>query len=389
MVKLFKRAKSKDSGHLYFRCTIDGKRRVICTGTGDRKAATEIMNLYLAQQSQLKKGILSKSQVATLNASKLLFAEEVAKWIASLSTRSIEYQNDCKRCVNRIADKAGWKFLGDIDADGVDNWVQASIESGDSSRTTQKHVKAIKQFVSWLLSSKKLASNPLLLVKAPNPKTNRKVRMRMILPEEWKWIESHLMSSKRSLHNMTPQERLSLYELAIQTGLRNSEIRELRMSDLVIGKAACFVTLAAEHTKNKQDAKQFIRRTLATMLAGQSKLPDARLFRMPARRYCAEMLRKDVAAARAAWIKAGGDEASTFLAEKNDKGEVLLFHSLRHTCGAWMIIAGVSPKVVQKVMRHSTIVLTLDTYGHLLPDSEQDAVDVQASVLNEKKRKIK
>ncbi len=54
-----------------------------------------------------------------------------------------------------------------------------------------------------------------------------------------------------------------------------------------------------------------------------------------------------------------------------------------------MIIAGVNPKVVQQVMRHSTIVLTLDTYGHLLPDSEQDAVELQARVINNKKRKSK
>ncbi len=388
MPKLFKRTKGPRA-HWYFRYSLNGKRKEICTGTADKQAAAEMMNLYLAQQTQLKRGLLSKSQVATLNASKLLFTEEVTKWIASLSTRSIEYQNDCKRCVTRIASQSGWICLGDINADGVDSWVQSSIQAGNSSRTTQKHIKAIKQFVAWLLSTRKLASDPLLAIKTPNPKTDRKVRMRMILPEEWPWIESVLRASKQVLHSMNPQERLWLYDFAIQTGLRNSEIRELKMADLVVGKTACYVTLSAQHTKNEQDAKQYLRRDLAVSLAGQAKLPQSRLFRMPARRYCAEMLRKDVAAARAAWIKAGGDESSTFLAEKNDKGEVLLFHSLRHTCGAWMIIAGVNPKVVQQVMRHSTIVLTLDTYGHLLPDSEQDAVELQARVINNKKRKSK
>ncbi|MBI3862791.1 MAG: site-specific integrase, partial [Planctomycetia bacterium] len=37
---------------------------------------------------------------------------------------------------------------------------------------------------------------------------------------------------------------------------------------------------------------------------------------------------------------------------------------MRHTCGAWLAMAGAHPKAVQAIMRHSTIVLTMDTYGH-------------------------
>ena len=58
----------------------------------------------------------------------------------------------------------------------------------------------------------------------------------------------------------------------------------------------------------------------------------------------------------------------------NHEGEVLDFHALRHTCGAWMAMAGAHSKTVQTVMRHSTITLTMDTYGHLFPGQEADAV---------------
>ena len=58
----------------------------------------------------------------------------------------------------------------------------------------------------------------------------------------------------------------------------------------------------------------------------------------------------------------------------NHEGEILDSHALRHTCGAWMAIANVPCKTVQAVMRHSTITLTMDTYGHQFPGQEADAV---------------
>jgi hypothetical protein len=66
--------------------------------------------------------------------------------------------------------------------------------------------------------------------------------------------------------------------------------------------------------------------------------------------------------------------ASDFLADRNHDGELLDFHSLRHSCGAWLALSGLHPKSVQAVMRHSSITLTMDTYGHLFPGQEADTV---------------
>ena len=95
--------------------------------------------------------------------------------------------------------------------------------------------------------------------------------------------------------------------------------------------------------------------------------------------------------ARKAWIKAAKQdpterlkrEQRAFLAVMNHEGEVLDFHALRHTCGAWMAKAGVHPKVVQTVMRHSTITLTYDHYGHLFEGQEVDAVQELSHLLTE------
>ena len=43
------------------------------------------------------------------------------------------------------------------------------------------------------------------------------------------------------------------------------------------------------------------------------------------------------------------------------------FHDLRHTYAALLIAQGAHPRAIMERMGHSTITVTLDTYGHLLP----------------------
>jgi integrase len=50
------------------------------------------------------------------------------------------------------------------------------------------------------------------------------------------------------------------------------------------------------------------------------------------------------------------------------------FHDLRHTFGYLMIEAGEHPKVVQEILGHSQISLTLDTYSHVLPNIQKEAI---------------
>ena len=50
-------------------------------------------------------------------------------------------------------------------------------------------------------------------------------------------------------------------------------------------------------------------------------------------------------------------------------------------------MTGAHPKVVQTVMRHSSITLTMDTYGHLFPGQEADAVAKLRNILTSKTQK--
>jgi len=45
------------------------------------------------------------------------------------------------------------------------------------------------------------------------------------------------------------------------------------------------------------------------------------------------------------------------------------FHDLRHTYGGINASMGVNPKIIQKQMGHSSITVTMDIYGHLMPEA--------------------
>ncbi len=54
------------------------------------------------------------------------------------------------------------------------------------------------------------------------------------------------------------------------------------------------------------------------------------------------------------------------------------FHDLRHTCATLLLVKGVHAKLVQELLGHSTISITLDTYSHVLPgmgDAAAGAMD--------------
>ena len=58
-------------------------------------------------------------------------------------------------------------------------------------------------------------------------------------------------------------------------------------------------------------------------------------------------------------------------------------HALRHFYCSWLISRGRAPKAIQVEMGHSSLVLTLDVYGHLLPrqDDAEEMARAEAALL--------
>ena len=57
------------------------------------------------------------------------------------------------------------------------------------------------------------------------------------------------------------------------------------------------------------------------------------------------------------------------------------FHDLRHTCATLLLSKGVHPKVVQELLGHSSIEITLDTYSHVLPSMSNGVASAMDALL--------
>jgi integrase len=362
----------------------NGKRRKAATGCPDKATAEQVADRIQSEVALRKRGIVNAEQEQVADTSRRTVAQHLADFEAGMvaAGRTSDHVTRTVGFIREIADAAGFVNLADITADGVNRFASDLTTKGRAARTVQARLTAIKGFTRWLATHGKLPRDPLASVKKPNPAADRRHERRMLRPEEWNWLRVTTEQAPER-YGMTGHERMLLYAVAIQSGLRSGECRSLTRGRLLLDDDQPYIVCKARSTKNKKDARQYIQPGLAGELAQHigTKAFAAPVFTMPDETNVARMFRADLADARRAWLGSTQDpaerlrrEQSDFLQAANHDGEKADFHSLRHTTGAWLALAGVHPKVVQTVMRHSSITLTMDTYGHLFPGQDAQAV---------------
>jgi integrase len=378
MASVFKRGSSKFWTASYY--DRNGKRITKCTKLTERNKAGTLADKW-------------ESDTTTEESARLITLH-LADYEAKLKAKhngETRHIGDTLRMIREFSAACTWKTASDISETAANRQIVKMQEDGSSARTIQAWLTAVKGFTRWLATAGRLTADPLAGLSKPNPKKDRKLERRMLLPDEWHWLKTTTANSPiRS--GITANERALLYETAIQTGLRANELQQLTKNSLHLDAKRPFILARAGTTKNDKDARQYVTADLAEALRKHVAKKPAKgpVFDMPTNMRHADMLRADLADARQAWLDAADDakelnkrQESDFLLHENEAGETLDFHALRHTCGAWLAKSGTQPKVVQTVMRHYSITLTMDTYGHLFPGEEADAIDRLGSFLGE------
>jgi integrase len=233
--------------------------------------------------------------------------------------------------------------LSDLTRDRVQTALATLRDAGRSLQTCNHHRTGIRGFSRWAWLDGRTAEDALAAVAGFNAKEDRRHDRRTLgIDELRRLIEAaHTGTPYRE---MTGPARALCYRLAVATEIRFSEIKSITPESFDLSAQRPTVTVRAAYTKNGEPATLPLPTDVAADLADHvaGTPPDAPVFPLPDKG--AKMLRADLQAAGIPYRDAGG--------------LVFDFHALRCECATLADAAGTTPRVVQRLMRHSTLELT-------------------------------
>jgi len=284
-----------------------------------------------------------------------------------------------------VLDGCKFKFFGDVQASRVAGWLAEERKAGRLSITTGNYyLRDTKSFFTWMMKDARSPHNPLIHLPYLNAATDSHRERRTLAAWEFEALLNAARTGKK-VRALAGANRFMLYLVASETGFRAQELASLTPASFRLDGAAPTATVGAAYSKHKREDVQPIRPELATLLREWigTKLADEQLWPGKWWRHAAKMIRADLAAARSAWIEAAGAdvaerkrrEQSTSLEFADADGRVFDFHSLRGQFVSALEAAGVSPKMLQTLARHSDIKTTLKHYARVQVSDTQAALD--------------
>ena len=223
---------------------------------------------------------------------------------------------------------------------------------------------ALQQAVKW----DELARNPA--VNVDPPKVSRAPMQTYDLLQT-----ADLLAASRGRRVFVP------ILLAVLCGMRRGEIAALRWRNIDLIAAQLAVVQSAEQTKvgvRYKEPKSGRARTIALSATVVAELRTRRLEQAQELLRLGRRLGDDdfvVAQPDGSPLQPHsiGQEWVRFLAGQPNLPRIR-FHDLRHEHATHLLASGVHPKVASERLGHSKVGITLDTYSHVLPNMQADAV---------------
>ena len=279
-----------------------------------------------------------------------------------------------------IVPRFGAYRIGRMPAEEIEKWLLDEIDGGLAPSSVHRHYRTMRRMFQVAVEKKKILSNPCERVHPPKvPKTE----MTFLT-----WEQSIMLAEAHS-------ERFqAMIYLAVDSGMRWGELIGLQRKNLDLANRRARVV---DQLVRTADGK-FHRTEPKTSASVRS----IRISRMTAE-ILTSHLERHAGPGRDGLVfpnTAGNPLAeSSFYVHHFKKAHVatglkLRFHDLRHTSVALAIAGGAHPNAIQARMGHSSIAVTLDRYGHLLPSLDVDIVDgfdreMQAAKANRDRKVIR
>ncbi len=363
----------------------NGKPQTVNAETPDRDVAEQIANKIENDVALRRRGIVIPDQERIAREAARPLKEHLQDFRADLEARQSTEKHVRMTCnhIETVGTACRAARITDLTPAVVMQAIHAQRQNGSSLRTCNSYLRSVKSFTRWLRKDRRTADDALEGLSQFNADTDRRHVRRALDDEEIAYLLRFVEGHTLPMHNLPGPDRAMVYRLALGTGFRAKELRNLRPESFDLDANPPTVTVAAGCSKRRREDRQPIRLDLADLLRPwlAEKESGERLFgRLPGG--TARMLRSDLAAAREAWLKEAPIEAvrqarekTVFLCYKNAAGEVADFHATRHTYISGLVAGGASVKTAQELARHSTPVLTIGRYAHTRRQDLQKALE--------------
>lgn len=343
--------------------TSDGKQKNLFSKTirGTRKDAEKALTTALRAKDT---GTLAEPNRVTLN-------EYLDKLVEACLRQKVREQTrlSYELMLKHVRASLGSRKLSDLKSLDIQKFYNSLTAKGLSPRTVRYiHSvlsSALKQAIKWHI----LYHNPCDSCDLPR-KTKRE--MKCLTTEQ---AIAFLQAAQNSKH-------YTLFRLVIATGLRPEEYLGLQWKDLDFEKRVLSIQRAVIEKSGggfcfEEPKTASSRRSIPISEELVSELKQHRRVQLEARlKLGISYLDHDLVFA---------SEIGTPIQKKNIRDrhfkpllveaglpEIRLY-DLRHTTATLLLSEGVNPKIVAERLGHASIVLTLDTYSHVLPTMQEDA----------------
>jgi len=340
---------------------VEGHKRKTLYGK-TRKEVQEKLRVALHEQKQ---GMLATGPQQTLKQYLEQWLEEVHRPTLRLSS----YDRYRSLLNNHILPSLGHIQVNKLTVQQVQALYARKVNEGLSAKTIQNihgllH-KALDNAVKWGLVSRNVCSvvsTPRLIRHEIHPLTKEQAQL--------------------LLEKAHGQGLEAILSLALVTGMRRGELLALRWQDIDFEA----MSLHVSRTVNHLGSYGYVENEPKTARS-------RRKIMVP--QFVIEVLHEHKARQAEARLKAGSKWKEQDLVFPNTSGgfiypDVLLnqfrkllknaglphmrFHDLRHSAATILLSMGVHVKVVQELLGHSAITMTMDVYSHVLPSMQQEAM---------------
>ncbi|MEC3429847.1 site-specific integrase [Bacillus thuringiensis serovar nigeriensis] len=321
--------------------------------------------------------LLSEVHTGTyVEPSKLSYGEYLQDWFNTKKhSVGIQTAKVLKGYLNsRIIPSLGNIKLTKLTSLHMQNYVNSLRDEGLKRGTIEKIIKIIRNSLEHAIDLELITKN--VAAKTKLPKVDKE---ELIVWNEYE-VQSFLKAAQDSRYSI-------VFHTALVTGMRQGELLGLRWKDVDLEKGHLTISQTLSH-----DGKTFL-------LGGKTKsslrkilLPSSTVAKLKKHRAVVlkeklsqgeEYQDNDLVMCTPSGTPINPANVRRSLNALIKKAAVLKirFHDLRHTHATLLLAKGVNVKVISERLGHSNIKITLDTYSHVLPTMQEDAVNKIEEIL--------